>query len=205
MRFSANLGFLWADLPLPQAIRAAAAAGFDAVECHWPYDADPAEVAAALRDTGLPMLGLNTLRGALGENGLSALPGREAEARAGAASIPDVEVRAYLSPGEFRSKVEQARVVVSHGGAGAIGTALRAGRRPIVMARLRCHGEHVDDHQLDLVDKLRRLGLVVPIERTITADDVASTADVVAAPPELSALPSVLDEVRRLLGSSSLH
>ena len=28
MRFSANLGFLWADLPLPQAIRAAAAAGF---------------------------------------------------------------------------------------------------------------------------------------------------------------------------------
>ncbi|WP_278876154.1 hydroxypyruvate isomerase family protein [Paracoccus yeei] len=82
MRFSANLGFLWADLSLPQAIRAAAAAGFDAVECHWPYDADPAEVAAALRDTGLPMLGLNTLRGALGENGLSALPGREAEARA---------------------------------------------------------------------------------------------------------------------------
>lgn len=82
MRFSANLGFLWADLALPQAIRAAAAAGFDAVECHWPYDTDPAGVAAALRDTGLPMLGLNTRRGDPGENGLSALPGREAEARA---------------------------------------------------------------------------------------------------------------------------
>ena len=31
-RFSANLGFLWNDLPLPDAIRAAASAGFDAVE-----------------------------------------------------------------------------------------------------------------------------------------------------------------------------
>jgi len=84
MRFSANLGFLWADRPLPDAIRAARAAGFDAVECHWPYDVPAGDVADALRDTGLPMLGLNTIRGdvAAGENGLAALPGREAEARA---------------------------------------------------------------------------------------------------------------------------
>ena len=81
-RFSANLGFLWADLALPDAIRAAHRAGFDAVECHWPYQVAPDAVAAALKDTGLVMLGLNTLRGAAGENGLSALPGRQAEARA---------------------------------------------------------------------------------------------------------------------------
>ncbi|WP_299854713.1 TIM barrel protein [uncultured Roseobacter sp.] len=82
-RFSANLGFLWADRPLPDAIRAAKAAGFDAVECHWPYAVRAAEVAAALEETGLPMLGLNTRRGNLdtGENGLSALVGRETEAR----------------------------------------------------------------------------------------------------------------------------
>ncbi|MBF9020059.1 TIM barrel protein [Rhodobacterales bacterium HKCCA1058] len=84
MRFSANLGFLWADRPLPDAIRAAKAAGFDAVECHWPYAHDPHNVKAALDETGLEMLGLNTSRGdvAAGENGLAALPNREAEARA---------------------------------------------------------------------------------------------------------------------------
>ena len=83
-QFSANLGFLWSDLTLPDAIRAAAKAGFAAVECHWPYAFDAAEVKAALQDTGLPMLGLNTSRGnvASNENGLSALPGREADARA---------------------------------------------------------------------------------------------------------------------------
>lgn len=82
--FSANLGFLWSDLTLPEAIHAAHAAGFDAVECHWPYDVPSDDVAAALQATGLRMLGLNTRRGNLdhGENGLSALPGREAEARA---------------------------------------------------------------------------------------------------------------------------
>lgn len=69
---------------MPDAIRAAAAAGFDAVECHWPYDVPAGDVKAALDETGLPMLGLNTRRGdvAGGENGLSALPGREEEARA---------------------------------------------------------------------------------------------------------------------------
>ncbi|WP_312528521.1 TIM barrel protein [Paracoccus sp. (in: a-proteobacteria)] len=82
MRFSANLGFLWADLPLPQAIRAAKAAGFDAVECHWPYETAAEDVAQALAETGLIMLGLNTRRGKPGENGLAALPGRESEARA---------------------------------------------------------------------------------------------------------------------------
>ena len=80
MRISANLGFLWTDLPLPDAIRAAGRAGFDAVECHHPYDVDPAEVKAALRDAGLPMLALNT--GKADGMGLTAIPGREGEARA---------------------------------------------------------------------------------------------------------------------------
>lgn len=76
MKFSANLGFLWKDLPLPDAIRAAKAAGFDAVECHWPYGVPPTDVIAALEETGLEMLGLNTRRGNInaGENGLAALP-----------------------------------------------------------------------------------------------------------------------------------
>ncbi len=82
--FSANLGFLWRDLPLDQAIRRAHAVGFDAVECHWPYASDPATLRTALRETGLAMLGLNTPVGdaAKGDFGLAALPGREGEARA---------------------------------------------------------------------------------------------------------------------------
>lgn len=82
MKLSANLGFLWTDLPLPDAIRAAADAGFDAVECHWPYTVATVETHAALIESRLPMLALNTFPGEDGEFGLSALPGREGEARA---------------------------------------------------------------------------------------------------------------------------
>jgi 2-dehydrotetronate isomerase len=82
MRFSANLGFLFTDRPLPDAIRAAHAAGFDAVECHFPYDTPEPEVSRALAETGLPMLALNTRPGAPGDFELAAQPGREDEARA---------------------------------------------------------------------------------------------------------------------------
>jgi hydroxypyruvate isomerase len=81
LRFSANLGFLWIDLPLTDRIRRAKAAGFDAVEFHFPYDVPAAEVRAALEETGLPAVGLNTRLGSRqGDAGLAALPGREAEA-----------------------------------------------------------------------------------------------------------------------------
>lgn len=80
--YSANLGFLWADLPLTEAIRAARRAGFAAVEMHWPYATPATEIRAALEETSLPLVALNTRPGGAGEFGLSALPGREAEARA---------------------------------------------------------------------------------------------------------------------------
>lgn len=79
--FSANLGFLWTELSLPDAIRAAAEAGFDAVECHWPYGTPAEQTRAALDETGLAMLGINTRRGGDGEFGLAALAERSVEAR----------------------------------------------------------------------------------------------------------------------------
>ena len=84
VRLSANLGFLFADMDLPAAIHAAHQAGFAAVELHWPYATPAGAVRAAVEATGLPVLGLNTVRGdvAKGEFGLAALPGREADARA---------------------------------------------------------------------------------------------------------------------------
>ena len=83
MKFSANLGFLWQNEYLPDAIRSAKAAGFDAVECHWPYAVPSEEVLKALSDTRLKMLGLNTRPGdvAAGDNGLAAIKGRKDEAQ----------------------------------------------------------------------------------------------------------------------------
>lgn len=78
---SANLGFLWTELALPDAIRAAGAAGFDAVEFHDPYDYDPREICDALGEAKVSATSLNTRKGDQpGDFGLAAIPGREQEA-----------------------------------------------------------------------------------------------------------------------------
>jgi hydroxypyruvate isomerase len=83
LKFSANLGFLWPDLPLLDRLDAAAGAGFRAVELHWPFDTEAGAVRAACARLGLTLLGVNTPPGdrARGDFGLAAIPGREAEFR----------------------------------------------------------------------------------------------------------------------------
>lgn len=83
IKLSANLGFLWTELPFIDAIHRAAEFGFNAVECHWPYSVEAHKVKQALEDTGLAMLSLNTLPGNLeeGDFGICALPNRQDEAR----------------------------------------------------------------------------------------------------------------------------
>ena len=81
MRFSANTGFLWPELPFLERIRAASSAGFDAVEFHdEAQNADPTALRAALTETGLTVCGLNVRMGPTA--GCAAIPGSEAQARA---------------------------------------------------------------------------------------------------------------------------
>ena len=84
LRFSANLGLLWADRPLVARVVAAARAGFGAVEMHWPYDVPAEEVGEVAREHGVKLLGINTAPGRFdaGERGLGAVPGRERDFQA---------------------------------------------------------------------------------------------------------------------------
>ena len=81
IQLAANLSTLFTELPFLDRFAAAAAAGFRAVECQFPYEAPPEEVAVRLRDHGLQWVLFNAPPGnaAAGERGIASLPGRERE------------------------------------------------------------------------------------------------------------------------------
>lgn len=56
--------------------------------------------------------------------------------------------KAFISPEEFRQKVEQSHIVISHGASGSIMKALNAGKKVIAVTRLEKYGEHINDHQI---------------------------------------------------------
>lgn len=117
-RFAANLSMLYPELPFLDRFGAAAADGFEGVEYLFPYEHEPAELAARLRDHALQQVLFNAPPGdfAAGERGIAALPGREAEFRAGigkalryadALGCPRVHVMAGLLPaGAERSDLQ---------------------------------------------------------------------------------------------------
>jgi UDP-N-acetylglucosamine transferase subunit ALG13 len=74
------------------------------------------------------------------------LPGRVVEA------IPDDEMHRLL---------EESDVVIAHGGVGTALDALARGKSPVMFARRARDGEHVDDHQEQIVNHLAELGLAV--------------------------------------------
>jgi len=108
-------------------------------------------------------------------------------------------VSPHLSREELEAAVHSADVVVCHGGAGIISSALAAGRRPIVVPRRAALGEHVDDHQYQLTRKLADWGLVVIVEDRLTAGDVEAARAPVRVPPELSDRPTAGEVLRREL------
>ncbi len=83
-RFAANLSFQFGDAAFMDRFERAAKAGFTGVEYLFPYEHDPKELAARLRDNGLEQVLFNMPPGdwRAGDRGLAAVQGREAEFRA---------------------------------------------------------------------------------------------------------------------------
>lgn len=117
IRFSANLGFLWTELPLLERIEAAADAGFRAVELHYPYAARPEAVRDLCARRGVTLLGVNTDigRGAAQHSGLGAVRGRERDFQAlidqsvawvAAAGGTSIHAMAGIVPEEQRAGAE---------------------------------------------------------------------------------------------------
>jgi hydroxypyruvate isomerase len=88
MRFSANLSFLYQQLPFLDRFAAAAADGFRAVEYVSPYEHPPETIAGLLQRHGLEQALFNLPAGdwAAGERGIGCLPDRTEEFRASVAT-----------------------------------------------------------------------------------------------------------------------
>lgn len=73
-------------------------------------------------------------------------------------------VHRELSGAEFLHCATGADVVITHAGVGTVLGLLDRGIAPVVVPRRRARGEHVDDHQEQLVHLMRDTGIGFPVE-----------------------------------------
>lgn len=66
----------------------------------------------------------------------------------------------FMDREEFKQMMAKSNIVVAHGGTGAIITAVKQGKKVIAVPRLAKYGEHVDNHQIQLVTEFENSGII---------------------------------------------
>ena len=77
----------------------------------------------------------------------------------------DMQIFQYISIKQFEKYVDQADLIICHAGVGTILTALNKGKKVIAAARLKKYGEHVNDHQLQILNNFSKAGYILALKK----------------------------------------
>lgn len=71
-----------------------------------------------------------------------------------------MEILDLIPNTKFNKLIKEADLVITHGGVGSIISALKHNKKVIAVPRLFKYGEHVNDHQLEIVEEFSKLGYI---------------------------------------------
>lgn len=74
------------------------------------------------------------------------------------------EYSKFLDKSEYLAKIEDSSIVVTHGGTGSIINSVKKEKKVIGIPRLEKYGEHVDNHQLDIITQFAEAELIYAIK-----------------------------------------
>ena len=69
----------------------------------------------------------------------------------------------YMDETEFKKIFKEADIVITHAGVGNIIYGLEQHKKMIAAARLEKYGEHVNDHQLQILENFEKEGYIIPL------------------------------------------
>ena len=70
----------------------------------------------------------------------------------------------FISKDALDELEQEANFIITHGGVGSIITSLEKGKKVIAVPRLHEYGEHVNNHQTEIVEKFNKDGNIIGIK-----------------------------------------
>ncbi len=74
-----------------------------------------------------------------------------------------VKIIPYMNENEFHDYMKKADIIITHGGVGTIIEGLELKKKMIVVPRLAKYGEHVNDHQVQIVENFEKSGYILAV------------------------------------------
>ena len=106
----------------------------------------------------------------------------------------------FIDREEFAAKTAACDIFITHGGTGAIIGAVKQRKKVVAMPRLAKYGEHVDDHQLQLLDEFGKLGLIEVCMDETGLQGAIEKARVTEYKEYQSNTKTIIDDIRQFLG-----
>ncbi len=75
----------------------------------------------------------------------------------------NIEVIDFVSNEKIQTLIKEAEYVITHGGVGSIISSLKEDKKVIAIARLRKYNEHVNNHQVEIVELFNKKGYIMGI------------------------------------------
>ena len=83
---------------------------------------------------------------------------------------------------EMVKNVENARIVITHGGPASFIMPLQIGKTPIVVPRQKKFNEHVNNHQVEFAKNVaKRMGTIIPVEDINKLGEIITNFDEIVA------------------------
>lgn len=88
----------------------------------------------------------------------------------------DMEIFSLVPQDKLKELMEEADLVITHGGVGSIVMALKMGKKTIAVPRLSEFGEHVNDHQIQIVDSFNKQGFLIGVTELSNLEEALEKA-----------------------------
>jgi len=72
-----------------------------------------------------------------------------------------INVLNYVAFDEFNNLLKKADIIITHGGVGSILNAVKLGKKVIAVPRLKKYDEHINNHQLQVIEKMTKDGYIL--------------------------------------------
>ena len=84
----------------------------------------------------------------------------------------DMEIFDLIPKDEFENLMKKCDLLITHGGVGSILTGLSHGKKVIAAARLSKYKEHINDHQVQIVQDFAKKGYILELSDFSKLDEV---------------------------------
>lgn len=88
----------------------------------------------------------------------------------------DMKIFDLIPIDEFDKLISECDILITHGGVGSIIAGMKNDKKVIAAARLHKYGEHVNDHQLQIIDNFERAGYILKLDNFDELDKVISNS-----------------------------